>query len=65
MKTSSQEKFHEGGHDEIVWQHIKEPEEEHFWLRKKAQERAAKSKTKQSILLWDLRIICAIYNVNK
>ena len=36
MKTSSQEKFHAGGHDEIVWQHIKEPEEEHFWLRKKA-----------------------------
>lgn len=36
MKTGSQEKFHEGGHDEIGWQHIKESEEEHFWLRKKA-----------------------------
>lgn len=36
-----------------------------FGWEKKPQERAGKNKTKQSILLWDLRIVCGIYNVKK
>ena len=50
MKTSSQEKLHEGGRDEIGWQHIKEAEEEHFWLRKKAPGKGSQHQNKTDYL---------------